>query len=146
MVNWRRRTSRRTCNSTEDENPSATRFGRRVRVEHHDGARPGAVAQTGNLGRSLPFDDVLRGRKGRVDPPPPRASGRGQFEVQRLPVPVQDQVEDELLFSDFPPERDGVRPIAPIGLADLHPVPRLFRSGNQFGQADPLLLVRHVTQ
>ena len=72
---------------------------------------------------------------GGINPPAPptRASlaDRGQLEVERLPISVQDQVHHELLRADLHGERDAPRLIAPVRLVQPGAVPGFLRRLNE---------------
>src|SRR5437773_9612094 len=115
-------------------------------VKHHDRACLRPIAVAGEQWRRLPRDDVLGRFASRVDPSTPRAAvaRRWWLEFERLPVRVQDQVDGQPFPLQVSGEGDAVGLIAPVGLAELHAVPRLARSPDHLGQTLPPALVLHV--
>ena len=90
-------------------------------IEHDHGSRSGTVRALVNRWGFPPIRDVLRRRQGCVDRAPPRGSGRRHFELQGLPVSVQNQVEQQLLVCHPRGERDAVGMLAPMGWPSFTP-------------------------
>ena len=69
--------------------------------------------------------------QGSVDPATPRAAisviQLRQLKLERLPIGVQDEVNDLLEILQFRAERDAVRRIAPVGLEEFYAVPGFIR-------------------
>src|SRR5438067_10762730 len=82
------------------------------RKQHDHRACLGPVGTAGNRSRCLPRDDIVRRVEGCVDPAAPWRFAwlidPRQFEIERLPIGVQDQVKEQLLPADFHGEGNAV--------------------------------------
>jgi len=94
--------------------------GSNAREQHRHRTRLGPIGMAGNRRCCLPGYDVVRGVEGSVDPSTPRISNpvvyRWQLEIERLPIRVQDHVEEESFLPEFGGERDAARTLAPVRL------------------------------
>src|SRR5436305_4606806 len=77
-----------------------------------DGAAFGAVGRGRGGRRLLPGDDVVGALAGGVDPAAPfhwaAAGALGELEIQRLPVGVEDEVDEESFVAQLRGEGDAV--------------------------------------
>ena len=82
------------------------------RKEHDHRARLGPIGIAGNRRRCLPWEDIVRGVKGCVDPAAPWVFAclihSRQLEIERLPIGVQDHVKEQLFLADFHGEGNAV--------------------------------------
>ena len=79
----------------------------------------------------MPWNDVEGRVEGRIDPSTPwiraAVAHRRQLEIERLPIGVQDQVEEESFLPQLRADRHTVRMLAPIRLSELDAVPSFVR-------------------
>ena len=120
------------------------------RIKGHDRAGFGPISQSRNSRSLLPGDDVVWCLPSGINPALPRVPialvQRRQFEVERFPVRVQDQVEQEFVLANLRRKRQTSRVIAPVRLVQADPVPGEVRFPEQAVQARPLALVLRVVQ
>src|SRR5262245_61991727 len=117
--------------------------------QDHDGARLGAISMAGNEGGALPVDDVVRRVEGGVDPAAPSISaaigGRGQLELEPLPVRREHDVKERALRPELRRERDAVRKRTPVRSAQLDAVPGNVGTPDQLVEGHALPLGLDVT-
>jgi hypothetical protein len=95
----------------------------------------------------LPFENVVRRLKRRIDPTAPRVVGLGlgKLEVERIPVSVQDNVDKYGFARELGAERNAVGAITPIRLKQLDPVPSFVSILNELGKSPALVFPYSVS-
>src|SRR5215831_4422759 len=117
-------------------------------AEEDHRARLRQISRFRHLGRGFPGGDVVGGNERRVDAAPPAvpvsARRRGQLESQRLPVGVEDAVEQEPAAQRFKREGQGAGSDAPVRTMELRAMPLDLGLLQQLVQAQALVLGQDV--
>src|SRR5262245_55824093 len=120
-----------------------------ARVQHDDGARLGPIGVAGNRWGGLPLNNIVRRGKSGVDPSAPHNSAlivhRGQFELEGLPIRIENKMSKEPFLTEFSRKRNHVRIRTPIRLVELDPVPRFVCLSDHLSQTQPFTLVFHIS-
>ncbi len=69
-----------------------------------------------------------------------------QLEFERFPISVEDELERQVFFGQLRTERQAVRLLAPVRLAELDAMPGLAGAAQELVQTPSLALTVHFAQ
>ena len=69
-----------------------------------------------------------------------------KFEIERLPISIEDEMDKQSFLWQLGTEGDTVRMIAPVRLVEFYSMPALNPLADQLGQGHPLALGAGVSQ
>ena len=118
--------------------------------KHHYRAGRGPIGSARNRWRYRPFNDVVWRVQGSIDPPAPGiyvpVPCRWELEIERLPMGIQDHMNEQSFPSNFQAQCQAVGIIAPVRLFELYSVPGDIGFAEQLVQGLALVFSFQVSQ